>query len=201
MTAAAVTAKAKLRQQLRQRRLELMTTAEAPLQALALEQLPPRIPPGRHLGLYWPLAGEADLRPLAACPSLAGRIALPRVQGGQMHYHRWQPGDSLSPDDTAIQAPVTGPALRPEQLALLLAPALAFDRHGIRLGYGGGWFDRLRADPAWRAIPAVAVLPRGCLLEALPRDPWDVPFQGWLDETGLHGLAMDGGTSAWLQAV
>jgi 5-formyltetrahydrofolate cyclo-ligase len=25
-----------------------------------------------------------------------------------------------------------------------------------------------------------------CVVSALPRDPWDVPFDGWLDETGVH---------------
>ena len=69
-------------------------------------------------------------------------------------------------------------------------PALALDPHsGIRLGSGGGWYDRLRADPSWRAVPALAVLPAACVLADLPRDPWDVPFAGWLDETGLHWLA------------
>jgi 5-formyltetrahydrofolate cyclo-ligase len=71
-------------------------------------------------------------------------------------------------------------------MALLLAPSLACDAGGIRLGYGGGWFDRLRADPAWAAVPTLAVLPSACRLPALPRDPWDIPLQGWLDETGLH---------------
>jgi 5-formyltetrahydrofolate cyclo-ligase len=37
-------------------------------------------------------------------------------------------------------------------------------------------------------VPAVAVLPRGCRVERLPRDPWDVPLQGWLDEDGLAWL-------------
>jgi 5-formyltetrahydrofolate cyclo-ligase len=68
---------------------------------------------------------------------------------------------------------------------LLLVPALACDAEGIRLGYGGGWYDRLRADPAWAQVPALAVLPRGCRVEQLPRDPWDVPLQGWIDEDGL----------------
>ena len=77
----------------------------------------------------------------------------------------------------------------PDALGLLLVPALAMDRRGIRLGYGGGWYDRLRAEPAWRTVPALAVLPAACVVEALPRDGWDVPFAGWLDERGLHRIA------------
>ena len=38
---------------------------------------------------------------------------------------------------------------------------------------------------------ALAVLPAACLTATLPVDTWDVPFQGWLDEQGIH----------WLQAV
>jgi 5-formyltetrahydrofolate cyclo-ligase len=73
-------------------------------------------------------------------------------------------------------------------MALLLVPALAIDQHGIRLGSGGGWYDRLRAAPAWRAVPALAVLPAACVVEALPSDPYDVPFDGWLDEQGCHWI-------------
>ncbi len=69
-------------------------------------------------------------------------------------------------------------------MALLLVPALAVDSSGLRLGSGGGWYDRLRADPAWARVPALAVLPSGCLVPHLPRDPWDIPFDGWLDERG-----------------
>ena len=57
-----------------------------------------------------------------------------------------------------------------------------------RLGYGGGWFDRLRADPPWRRVPALVVLPAACVCEALPQEPWDVPFAGWLDEQGPHWI-------------
>ena len=108
----------------------------------------------------------------------------------------WQPGDPLSSDDTRIAAPAGGADLEPAALGLLLVPALALNRQGIRLGYGGGWFDRLRSDPAWRQVPALAVLPAGCLCEELPVDPWDVPFDGWLDQHGVHWLQPVSGSGA-----
>jgi 5-formyltetrahydrofolate cyclo-ligase len=188
--AATGSTKTELRRLYRELRLQHWAAAEAGMQAAALA-LSEQLEGEQQLGLYWPLKGEADLRLLAEQPGLRGRLALPRVAGGQLRYRHWPAGSALSPDDTGIPAPEHGPDLEASALGLLLAPALAFDQQGFRLGYGGGWFDRLRSDPHWRAIPALAVLPAACLTTALPGDPWDVPFQGWLDEQGIH----------WLQAV
>ncbi len=185
--------KSDLRQQFRQRRLQALPAVEAAIQANARRHLAPLVPADAFLGLYWPLAGEADLRRLA--DPLADRLALPAIEGGspdqaRMVYRPWRADRPLRPDGCGIPAPEPGegnePPLAPERMALLLAPSLACDASGICLGYGGGWFDRLRADPAWAAVPTLAVLPSACRLPALPRDPWDIPLQGWLDETGLH---------------
>jgi 5-formyltetrahydrofolate cyclo-ligase len=185
------TSKPELRQQFKQQRRLLLPAAEAGLQHNASCALPALLSSGGRLGLYWPLPGEADLRGLAERPELRGRLALPRVNDGALHYLPWRPGEALMADATGIPAPSGAEPLQPEQMAVLLAPALAFDERGIRLGYGGGWFDRLRGQPGWRRVPALAVLPAGCLVPQLPSEPWDVPFDGWLDELGLH----------WLQAV
>ncbi len=140
-----------------------------------------QLPAHQHLGIYWPLAGEIDLRPLAALAPLA----LPAISGGRLRYRPWQPGQTLAPDACAIAAPPAAAGeLAASQLALLLVPALAIDPAGIRLGYGGGWYDRLRAEPAWRQVPALAVLPALCAGVDLPHDPWDVPLDGWISEQG-----------------
>jgi len=144
--------------------------------------------PGQHIGLFWPLAGEPDLR--AALGPLASPRALPVVEADRLRYRPWPPGLELVPDDCGIPAPpVSLGELQPVQLALLLLPALAVDRCGVRLGSGGGWYDRLRSDPAWRAIPALTVLPAACVVDRLPADPWDIPVDGWIDEGGCHWLA------------
>lgn len=132
---------------------------------------------------------------------------------GRLVYLPWDPGMALRPDACGIPSPLPapeeGPAdpgngperqaapapaglpvtpLPPEALGLLLVPALALDRRGIRLGSGGGWYDRLRAESRWRRVPALAVLPSVCHCRQLPADPWDVPFDGWLDERGSGRL-------------
>lgn len=145
-------------------------------------------PPGALVYLPWqpelPLRPDAcgipAPLPLASSPLEEGGIAAPGAASPGA------PGGAEPPMAPAPLRPST--VLAPEQLGLLLVPALALDRHGIRLGSGGGWYDRLRADPAWRAVPALAVLPAACRCPALPRDPWDVPFDGWLDERGIGWL-------------
>jgi len=175
-----------LRLQWRRRRREALPPVEPALQRLAMAQLPPLLGAKGWLGISWPLAGEADLRGLAAV--LPGRLALPAIVDDHLVYRPWSPTTVLAKDACGIPAPVEDMALAAEAMALLLVPALAIDQHGIRLGSGGGWYDRLRDVPAWRAVPALAVLPAACVVEALPRDPWDVPFDGWLDERGCHWI-------------
>ncbi|MBS1371736.1 MAG: 5-formyltetrahydrofolate cyclo-ligase [Lentisphaeria bacterium] len=53
---------------------------------------------------------------------------------------------------------------------LFLTPAVACDRHGVRLGRGGGFYDRMLA----RGSRAVAAIVYGCqMTESLPREPHD----------------------------
>jgi 5-formyltetrahydrofolate cyclo-ligase len=187
-----MSAKASLRRHFRPLRQTLLESVEAAIVAQARRHVPALLPAGRALGIYWPLPGEVDLRSLQAL--LPNQLALPAIvpaaapgdPAARLVYRPWRSGDPLEPDGCRIPAPLAGAGELPAQaLGLLLVPALACDAAGIRLGYGGGWYDRLRADPSWAQVPALAVLPRGCRVGQLPRDPWDVPLQGWLDEEGL----------------
>ncbi len=177
--------KAELRTHYRQQRKAAIAAAEARILAVAVAELPGRVPAGKLLGLYWPLAHEPDLRPVAHL--LSRRLALPAVLPGKgLIYLPWALGQELGRDACGIQAPVEASPLDPQELGLLLVPSLAVTPDGLRLGSGGGWYDRLRAHPHWSAVPALAVLPAACVASSLPRDPWDIPFTGWLDENGVH---------------
>ena len=66
---------------------------------------------------------------------------------------------------------------------MILVPCLAVDRNLTRLGYGGGYFDRLRADCNWSTIPCYGVLTSNCVShDSLTRADWDIPLSGFITE-------------------
>ena len=99
------------------------------------------------LGGYLPLAGEPDLSALyAELPSrgivLAMPVALERHH--PLVFVRWQAGDALAKDASGMKAPAArGDYLQPDAV---LAPCVGFTSENLRLGFGGGYFDRTLAQ-------------------------------------------------------
>ncbi len=101
----------------------------------------------RVLGAYLPMPGEPDLALLY--PQLLARgivLAMPVVlqKHHPLSFVRWQPGDALARDASGTPAPVErGDYLQPEAV---LAPCIGFTGECLRLGFGGGYFDRTLAQ-------------------------------------------------------
>ena len=68
---------------------------------------------------------------------------------------------------------------------LLIIPALAVDNCGYRLGYGGGFYDRLLQRPSFAGSIFVALVYALQLLDKAPVDDWDVRLHGVCSEEGL----------------
>ena len=142
---------------------------------------------GKYIGIYWPLKGEVDIRFIREITNQ--KIALPsssKTKG--ITYHHWS-NNQVEPDSNRIPAPIEKNAISPNDISILFVPAIAIDQNGYRLGYGGGYFDRLRQQDLWLSIPSFVVVSNSCISkEPLPRDEWDLPFSGWISEKGLHQI-------------
>jgi 5-formyltetrahydrofolate cyclo-ligase len=69
-------------------------------------------------------------------------------------------------------------------LDMIVAPCLACDDAGYRLGYGGGYFDALiESAPQAVAIGAGFSLQR---VPRVPREPWDRPLRAYVSEAGVE---------------
>ena len=136
--------------------------------------------PHAVLGVYWPLAGEPDLRPAYAELAQAGvRLALPVVveRGAALGFAEWIPGEPTVTDKLGVAVP--------EELRMvarppaLLVPCLGFDAQGYRLGYGGGFYDRtLAAQPR----PQTLGIAYACQRAEFPLDVYDVPLDRVITE-------------------
>ncbi len=145
--------KADARLQMRRERAAV-EPGDAPLKLI--EQFPLELARLSPIAGYWPVGGEIDPRPLLAALAKAGRIiALPRMdtRQGPARFLAWRGGEALTADAFGVPSPpTTGKELQPK---LIIAPLLAFDRAGGRLGQGGGHYDRIIS--LYRAHGAIAM--------------------------------------------
>ena len=176
-----MTSKQDLRRLFRQRRQEQLSLGSVICrQVQTLVQASP-VRTG-HLGLYWPLNGEVDLRTIRL--AISNEVALPFADGcGGLHYRHWT-DTPLQADGCGIPLPTTDSPCLPTSSASCssrrwpsIEPASAWATAavtttgcgliplGIRAGLGGASLRLHQFEP-------------------LPRDAWDVPFTGWITEHG-----------------
>lgn len=71
------------------------------------------------------------------------------------------------------------PEIPPEQIDLCIVPALACDRLGYRLGYGGGFYDRFLCQTH---AETAALCASSRFLDRLPADRFDIPCRTIITE-------------------
>ena len=132
-----------------------------------------------YIAIYWPLKNEVDIRSLKEKFSLA----LPRCKNKkELLFYPWDE-KSLTKDSEGILSPDNSFSLSYKQVSMIFVPCLSIDKNLIRLGYGGGYFDKLRGDKNWRNVPCIGVLTSNCVSTIpLTRANWDIPLSGFITE-------------------
>lgn len=201
MTNIAGSEKSRAREEYRRLRRELAPAAPlAAGQALAghaLAAIPDLVPSGSTVAGYLSAGREPGTAPLlTGLHDLGYDVVVPVCEPDRrLLWCHWRPGTPLVPGLFPSVPEPAGPRLPPSDLPglnLVLVPALAVDRAGVRMGKGGGYYDRFLADlrAAGNPAPAVGVVydhefaPAG----RWPADPFDQPMDAVLTPSGWSWL-------------
>lgn len=179
---AAIAAKRALRAELRERRrIRTQHEREAAAEALThqLIALTSMLEPP-SLACYLATPDEPETRPFLHWAAEQGiRILLPVSRDDGLLD--WAPFDAADESSDLIGMPVpTTELLGPiaiNDVGLILVPAAAVDRGGMRMGWGRGYFDKTLGSMD-RRPPVFAVVFDGEILDELPRERHDQGVDG-----------------------
>ena len=128
------------------------------------------------IALYHATAGEVDLQQLL---DFDKSFYLPKIQAqNSMNFHRVDQQTKLVKNKYGIFEPNGTQSINANQIDLCLLPLLAFNRHGQRLGMGGGYYDRYFALNKMAKKPTILVGIAYDFQEnaTIPSEPWDIPL-------------------------
>ena len=129
--------------------------------------------------VYCSVRSEVATDKLIAALLAAGKqVCVPRIEGGVMLA---VPYAKLERGAFGIPAPRGG---EDTVCDVALTPLLAADRTGVRLGYGGGYYDAYFAKRPQTLRVGLAY--EAQLTQSLPHEAWDMPLQAVVTEKGTH---------------
>lgn len=173
--------KAVLRQKLMRQRAALENRAERSQAIFERILMNKRYRSAENIFIYISKPEEADTRALIGRSLEMGKkLFAPCCTAGsqEMRFYRFQSLEELRPGSFGVLQPdpaIGVPAARSDmEGALCIVPGLAFDRTGVRLGYGKGYYDRFLSR---NAVFRMGICFEALLLEALPAQPHDIRMQ------------------------
>ena len=112
------------------------------------------------------------------------KVVAPRWNGKTYELAKLK---SLSENDLRrgpmnILEPAEPDIVAPAEVEVWIVPGLAFTKDGKRLGYGGGWYDRLLAS-ASKSARKIGVAHEFQIVENLPHEPHDIKMDAVVTDT------------------
>ncbi|CAM3431814.1 MULTISPECIES: 5-formyltetrahydrofolate cyclo-ligase [Yersinia] len=173
-----------IRNDIRQRRRLLTPEQQYNSARLASQQIQrhPRIQQARSIALFLSFDGELNTQPIIQLLwQQKKQVYLPVLHPfsrGNLLFLRYAPETPLVLNRLKIREPQLDvrEVLPLSELDIIITPLVAFDRHGQRLGMGGGFYDRTLQY--WQHNgPYPIGLAHDCqLVDDLPVEHWDIPL-------------------------
>jgi len=111
--------------------------------------------------------------------STGKRVVLPKVEKDSQELRLYEIRDfgELSPGYLGIpEPPVREGQMSINDVDLVIIPGAGFDISGSRIGYGGGYYDRLLAG-LQKPVPVIAPAYEEQVVDVIPSEPHDIKVQ------------------------
>ena len=128
--------------------------------------------PAKTLHLFLSFGTEPDTHPLvSALLEKKFVLVVPVIRKSGLVLTPYEKGTSLRPGPFGILEPAVVHPVAPEEVDLFFLPGLGFDRHGGRIGYGKGYYDRLLRKTA---APRIALAFQEQIVDRVPLSETDI---------------------------
>ena len=131
---------------------------------------------GSPIAVYLASPQEIDLSPfIRKMLAMGVKVVAPRWNGEtyELVVLKGLDGAYLRKGPMGILEPAEAEIVSPKEVEVWLMPGLAFTRSGKRLGYGGGWYDRLLVD-ATKGSVKIGIAHVFQVVDDLPSEPHDI---------------------------
>lgn len=148
----------------------------------------------RSIAVFLAFDGEPSLAGLTKAAARQGKsVYAPVLTKRGMSFAPVAGAPRMSRNLFGIDEPAGTRLVDARSLDLVLTPLVAFDRRGVRLGMGRGYYDRalrfLRHRRHWSRPKLVGVAFSFQLLDELELQPWDIPLWGAVTEAETYYFA------------
>lgn len=137
----------------------------------------------RVIAAYLAFDGEPSLEALFRDRRHAAkRFVVPILKSGRMRFARFRHARRTHRNRFGIAEPNRRIRVSTSSIDVVLVPLVAFDERGLRLGMGGGYYDRhfgyLLERKRFKRPRLIGVAYELQRAAEIPKDAWDVPLDG-----------------------
>ena len=148
----------------------------------------PQYQSAKKVMCYLSFGTEINTWPLVEEMLQGGKsLYVPKIQGKELAVVPLHSKEQLVPGVWGIKEPKQSQGIDPACLDLLVVPGLAFDMNGYRLGYGGGFYDRLLTSTSATTVGLVF----SSFVRDVPIEAWDKPVNIVVTEEGVTQITRE----------
>ena len=153
----------------------------------------PALSRARRIACYFPVGHEVDCHFFVSAAWERGRtVLLPLLSGPELKFSTYDSKTIFLRNRHDIPEPAIKKSqlVKPQEIDVVLAPLVAFDAAGNRIGMGGGYYDRsfryMHGHDAWHRPTLVGLAYEFQKVPKIKARSWDIPLRFVVTEKNLY---------------